>query len=269
MGYIYKIENTINNKIYIGCTIQDDVKKRWSLHKRLAKKDKGCTALKSAFKKYGVDNFKFEIIIICFNEDCFKFEKEYIKKYNTLVPNGYNISEGGGGGALFKGHHHTEETKTLLREKSKEYYRNPENRNNLGKKVKDGLQKSEKWQKAFKEGRIGENLKKGNRSLWQNKTSMTEEVKNKISESLHKYYEKNKGINIEKHNKLMSEKLGKQVGQYDLNKNYIKTYLSFAEAGRQTGIPRTSIMSCASGKLKTAGGFIWRKIEKASKEIDL
>lgn len=69
MGYIYKITNTINNKLYVGCTIQDDVQYRWDSHKRLAKKDKGCTALKDAFKKYGIDKFKFEVIIICFNKD--------------------------------------------------------------------------------------------------------------------------------------------------------------------------------------------------------
>jgi group I intron endonuclease len=262
MGYIYKITNTISNKKYVGCTIQDDVKKRWESHKRLAKKDKGCTALKNAFKKYGIDKFKFEIIILCFNEDCFKYEKEYIKKYNTLVPNGYNISEGGNGGGLFKGKQHRQETKEILREKSIKYYSNIENRKNLSKIVKDALQKSEKWQTAVREGRIGIKYKKEKKKI------ISEEVKKKISEGLHKYYEKNienhTKLNIEKHNKIMSEKLGKKVSQYDLSGNYIKTYISISESFRQTKIPKTSIRCCAIGQLKTAGGFIWKWVENST-----
>lgn len=263
MGYIYKITNLVNKKIYIGQTIQDDVEKRWELHRRLAKKDKGCTALKEAFNKYGIDKFKFEVLIICFNEDCIEYEKEYIKKYNALVPNGYNISEGGNGGPLFKGKHHSEETKTKLRETSKAYYSNPENRKKLGEKVKVALEKSEKWQKALAEGRVGENLKKENRILWQNDNTVTvisEETKKKLSELAHKYYEENR----EKHNKLMSDKLGKQINQYDLNGNYVKSYMSIREAVRQTEIPKTTLQYCVKGKLKTAGGFIWKRAENTT-----
>lgn len=264
MGYIYKITNTVNNKCYIGQTIQDDVQRRWELHRRLAKQDKGCTALKEAFKKYGIDKFKFEIIIICFNDDCIEYEKQYIKKYNALVPNGYNISEGGNGGPLFKGKKHTEKTKELLREKSKEYYSNPENKQKHGEIVKLGLEKSEKWQKALAEGRVGENLKKENRVEWVRHTGhkpfMSEEVKKKLSESSHKYFEENR----EKHNILMSEKLGKKVNQYDLSGNYINSYMSIREAVRQTEIPKSSIQACVLGKLKTAGGFIWRRVENTT-----
>ena len=114
MGYISKITNNITKKIYIGKTIQPLVETRWKQHKNLSYKNKGCTALKGAFSKYGIDNFTFTIIIICFNEDCNIYEKEYIHKYNSLVPNGYNISEGGNGGPLFKGKHHSIETKNKL-----------------------------------------------------------------------------------------------------------------------------------------------------------
>ena len=261
MGYIYRITNTINKKVYIGQTIQDDVEKRWELHRRLAKKDKGCTALKEAFKKHGIENFKFEVLIICFNDDCIAYEKDYIKKYNALVPNGYNISEGGNGGALFKGKHHTEETKNKLRESSKAYYSNPENKKKHGDIVKKALEKSEKWQKALAEGRVGENLKRENRTEWARHTGhkpvFSEEARKKLSENAHKYYEENR----EKHNILMSEKLGYQVNQYDLNGNYIKTYMSIREAVRQTGTVKSSIQLCLKGGLKTAGGFIWKRVE--------
>lgn len=99
MGYIYKITNTINNKCYIGQTL-NDVKERWRQHK---KKGTNCRYLKHAFIKYGFDKFKFELICICFDTDLDKFEIDYIKKFNCLVPNGYNLKSGGlGGGRLSK-----------------------------------------------------------------------------------------------------------------------------------------------------------------------
>jgi hypothetical protein len=36
-------------------------------------------------KKYGIENFTFEILIICFDEERYKFEMEYIKKYNSMA----------------------------------------------------------------------------------------------------------------------------------------------------------------------------------------
>ena len=72
-------------------------------------KGKGCPALRDAINKYGLDNFKFEVIIICFDEDRYKYEKEYIKKYNSQVPFGYNILSGGQIGESRLGIKHTPE----------------------------------------------------------------------------------------------------------------------------------------------------------------
>jgi group I intron endonuclease len=244
MGYIYKITNLINKKVYIGQTVQETVEKRWNLHKHLAKRNKGCTALKKAFNKYGVDNFKFEVLIICFDEDCIIYEKYYIKKYNSLAPSGYNISEGGDGGAFFKGRNHTEETKNILREKAKTHYSNYENIRKNIPLIKEGMNKSEKWQSV-------KHNKKENPRKW------GDDIKDKISESMNNYYKENK----ETHAKIVSDKLGHKISQYDLNSNYIVDYPSIAEAVRQTGIPKTSIQYCMLGKMKTAGGFIWKRIE--------
>lgn len=48
------------------------------------------------------------------------------------------------------------------------------------------------------------------------------------------------------------------VSQFDLNGNHIKTFKSMVVASRKTGINNSSISSCARGKQKTAGGFIWK-----------
>lgn len=88
------LTNKVNGKQYIGQTIQEDVNRRWNVYKTLNNSAIG-KVLFSALAKYTPTNFKFEIICICFNSDCNHYEVEYIKKYNTMVPNGYNLQEGG------------------------------------------------------------------------------------------------------------------------------------------------------------------------------
>jgi group I intron endonuclease len=92
MGYIYLIINKINGKKYVGQSIQYDINRRWNQHMNNIS---GKTYLSNAFIKYGRDNFKFKIICICFDEDCNRYEEEYIKSFNTISPNGYNLRYGG------------------------------------------------------------------------------------------------------------------------------------------------------------------------------
>ena len=59
LGQIYIIKNNINDKVYIGQTIQD-YKRRWHGHKHESKSiDR---PLYRAMRKYGYDNFWVELI---------------------------------------------------------------------------------------------------------------------------------------------------------------------------------------------------------------
>lgn len=95
MKTIYCFTNLINNKKYIGSTINDP-KIRYNQHIRRANyKDKRGQykyPLYSAIRKYGLENFKFEILLQkdCSEEEIREIEKDYILKYNSVVPNGYN-----------------------------------------------------------------------------------------------------------------------------------------------------------------------------------
>ena len=93
MKAIYKITNKLNNKCYIGQS--NNPMKRWKDHKRLAlvAADKGKSAIHDALREVGEENFSFEII--GWFEDYNEKEKYYIKYYDSLIPNGYNILEGG------------------------------------------------------------------------------------------------------------------------------------------------------------------------------
>jgi group I intron endonuclease len=89
--FVYLITNTINGKRYVGQTIAP-LERRWQQHKKLS----AAPYLHAAIKKYGEDNFTIEAIcepptIELMNE----FEAEYIERYRTLAPNGYNLTKGG------------------------------------------------------------------------------------------------------------------------------------------------------------------------------
>jgi len=114
MGYIYKITNRTDNKIYVGQTIQD-VEARWKDH---LKKGSNCRYLKSAINKYGIDNFEFKLVCITFDNQLDDIEIKYIEKYNCLVPNGYNLRLGGNSGR------HNAETKQKISDTLKKNFAN-------------------------------------------------------------------------------------------------------------------------------------------------
>jgi len=88
------LTNKVNGKKYVGQTIRPDVNERWKAYKSLAKRSIG-TCLYNGLFKWGPDNFKFQVLCVCFDDDCNKYEVEYIKMYNTIVPHGYNLQSGG------------------------------------------------------------------------------------------------------------------------------------------------------------------------------
>lgn len=91
---IYIIKNKVNDKVYIGQSV--DSYDRWKHHKTAAKTGhyKNRSLLYEAMRKYGVNNFYYEILesqIENYNER----EKYWISFYGSIAPNGYNILEGG------------------------------------------------------------------------------------------------------------------------------------------------------------------------------
>lgn len=99
MGYIYKIINTVNNKIYIGKT-EETIERRFYEHKLNVKTGYKRSRLYSAMKHYGVDKFIAEELDHSDSSDelCEK-ERYWIKTLNSQDPEaGYNIAPGGEGG---------------------------------------------------------------------------------------------------------------------------------------------------------------------------
>lgn len=184
--FIYKITNSINNKIYIGKTC-DTVEKRWLRH--IKSTNNGCQLyFHRAIRKYGAKIFILETIDYASNKDelCLK-EKYWINYYQSFKNEvGYNLTMGGEGGALTgealekmkihrRGQKPSEETLKkrsaslkgkLLGKKNPMYHKKPANygktldemfgdnaaeiRNKIKIKTKEGMLKSEKYQKYLK-----------------------------------------------------------------------------------------------------------------------
>ena len=97
---IYRITNQVNQKVYIGQSIR--IEKRWEEHKRkpfLEKSEDYNYPLYQAIRKYGLENFTFEIIEECSPEDLNWKEEYYISLYESYPlekGKGYNQTPGGG-----------------------------------------------------------------------------------------------------------------------------------------------------------------------------
>ena len=95
MGLIYKITNKTNNKNYIGLTTRK-FEDRWNEYKITYSKHSSKTSIFLAFEKYGIDNFYTEILEENIpNNKLDEKERFYIEKFNSFVPNGYNMTHGG------------------------------------------------------------------------------------------------------------------------------------------------------------------------------
>lgn len=99
---IYKIVNSINNKIYIGQSIH--IEKRFKEHIRESNYDRSNMPIHKAIHKYGSENFQLEILEECNIEDLDCRETFYINKYNSKDRAiGYNLLGGGNKGPTMKG----------------------------------------------------------------------------------------------------------------------------------------------------------------------
>ena len=168
MYCIYRITNLINGKTYIG---QHKYKKLDDDYMGSGK------ILKQAYTKYGIENFKKEIICknVQYKATIDDMEKFYIKKEREQNPNGcYNIADGGYGGGN-KGKHLSEETKKNLSEALKGKKRGPfseETKRKMSEAHK-GMQPSEETRKKMSEARKGKK-----------KPPRSEEHRRKLSEAL-------------------------------------------------------------------------------------
>ena len=130
---IYKITNTVTNDFYIGSS--KDIKRRWAEHKCPSRwNDNPNSPLYLDMRKYGIENFVFEVIEEV--EESFLKEKEQ-KFIETLKPT-YNNNRAKGWDF--------ERRKKYNKEYNKEY-----NKSDKRKKYNKEYQKTNKYKEYKKE----------------------------------------------------------------------------------------------------------------------
>lgn len=102
MAYIYQITNIINGKQYIGKTEYLNPEKRFKEHLQEYKRSRSQSRpLYRAFKKYGEENFKFEVLEEVPSEEASEREIALIQEKETYGSKGYNATLGGDGKRYF------------------------------------------------------------------------------------------------------------------------------------------------------------------------
>lgn len=181
---IYKITNKINNHSYIGLSTK--VEERWKYHQSPYNQQReSYKNLYKAFKKYGIENFTFEILEECSIQELGEKEKYYIAKYDTYK-NGYNMTTGGEDnvGSAHPNHKLTDEDVINIRirynnlERRKEVYELYKDR--IGESGFGKIWKGESWKHIMPEVYTAENKEfhlhsTGNKGSSNGRSRLTEE----------------------------------------------------------------------------------------------
>ena len=186
---IYKATNLVNEKVYIGYT--KDFKKRVRDHKNSALKSQKQFALYNAIRKYGWDNFKWEVLYESWDkEHCLREAEPAIVEYYDSYRSGYNMTKGGEGvhSLKIKRKPLTEEQKKIISEKTKEGMKN------MDEASKNQMLERKRVASASEETRMKQSIaKKGKESSFKGKTQSAE-AKMKISEAKKGKPSWNKGL---------------------------------------------------------------------------
>jgi group I intron endonuclease len=209
--YIYLVKNQQNKIVYIGQQIGT---------KSIEEYKGSGLLLNRAYKKYGEDYFKREIIEYCSIDELNDKEKLYIKQHNTKFPHGYNLTEGGEG---LKGFSFTKEHRNKI---------------SISKK---GMKYPKEHGDKIRQAKLGK--KRDQNTI--NKIIQTKASKHNIQPNL----------DLKGQHKSNSQK---SITQYDLQDNILNRYQSAQDAGRCLGRSGNQIADCASGRQKTAYGFKWK-----------
>jgi len=249
-GLIYKITNLVNDKCYVGQTIQTLKKrKRGHIQYFLKQRNDYLAPIYLAFKKYGLDNFKWEVleenIPLKGKNNLNEREKFWGNYYNALSPNGYSLILGNGNENGYS-----------------DELRKMRSIQNIGNKNCLGCKHSEEWKR---EASIR------NKEYYQThvhptkgkKLNLTKEQKKNRREKIRIYYEthdsplKGKPFSEEHKNKIAISK-SNPLKCYDLNYNFVGEFSSRLEASQILNVKKITITNALKGKQMSAGGYIWR-----------
>lgn len=230
---IYKITNTMNDKLYIGQTAFG-IEKRFKEHTNKAKSGNyNHRPLYSAMNKYGIENFNIELIENGLSkEEANEREQYWISFYSTYNDNGYNATIGGDDGGTHSCTVYQIDMNTL--------------------KV---IKKFESTREAAR------NYAKNGNNAPINKVCLG---KSNSAYGFYWCYENNYETFIKEKeltNKTKETKKVKKVEQYDLTTNeIINTYDSAWLAENELNVTHGHIKRVCNGERKSYKGYGWRYV---------
>lgn len=285
---VYKITNIINGKVYIGCS--NDIEDRWYKHKYEASHSELIAynySIHQAFRKYGLENFKFEIIENC--DDYFEREKYWIAFYDSYN-NGYNETLGGDCGPSLPGEKNPraklteedvytirmcilnqEDVDTTYLKYADKISRRQFNRiiqgenwtNILQKEILD-FRKTDDY-KQYRQDLVNTKRNQKRAKIWQDIAKYKKEGKlwHEVYPLFKDYYTENGfkdfWYNLPKNEETYQYTRGRRVQQIDPNTlKIINIFNTIVEASQKTQCDGSSISKVCRGKKKQCGGYIWK-----------
>lgn len=229
---IYKFENKINHKVYIG--LSTNLEERY--HKHYLNMNNIChdEVFYKALRKYGWSNFEYTILeqyeyqtedqSDCDLELLGELEDQYILQYNSLVPNGYNMIPGGTNGS------------GIMKRKPVEQY---DLEGNFIKEYISAFHAS--LETGFCHSDICACCRENNN-------------KKIVHGYQWKYKNSNKIIQ-----KVIDKNSVKTVYQFTKDGTLINQYNNLEEAAKATNLSKTTICGCCTtpDRNKSAGGYMW------------
>ena len=220
---IYKITNKVNNKVYIGQSV--DIFQRWKEHKSYAfceKRECYNNHLYCAIRKYGLENFKFQIIEECNKDELDVKEQYWIKYYDSINPNkGYNLVL-------------SNQTANHQNLKVKQYDLNGN------------------YIATFNSFREAERCTGADHTLI---SRCCDKTKGNRMAGNYQWCLENESLDGYKY-----QSVKKRIGRFGLDGTFIEEYSSIKEAADRMGVKSQSISNALKHGYKSCG-FIWKKLD--------
>lgn len=299
IGIIYKYTSP-SGKVYIGQTTQE--KRRIKTFCNL-NKSYGGVKIDAARRKFGPDNFKYEIIEtrvfkskLEATKKLDELEEHYINKYNSYKK-GYNMTYGGYTNRGFKYSEEQKRKMSISRIGKKHPPLSEEQKNQHSELMKLKWQSEQYRSIRAKINESEEHKLKHSESVRGEKNGMfgkahTLESKTKMSQSRfgdkNYWFNKEKGIDYREkisigkkaHHQAhpvsketrdrISTKCSVSVEQYSISGDFINSFKSITDAGEKLRIDSSCITKCCKNKRATAGGYKWKYayINNITEDID-
>lgn len=218
---VYKITNIVNNKVYIGSSI--NMKKRSNEHFCMLKNgNHHSSKLQKAYNKYGKQSFIFELIEECDKNIITEREQYWLNELDSYN-NGYNCTLNVE--KFMLGKKHSDETKNKMRKKHKSFSIPLENRRFGEKNSMYGVKRSDRIRKI----------------LDKTGTKHSTESKKKMSNS-----------------RLCNTNSRKKIILSNLNGEILKKYESLTKASEDLGIKLYVISNILRKKRNNVGNYTFK-----------